>query len=215
MHNVSDKTNSRISQERKEALIKGTINSLADKGVAGTTISTICDASGSSRGLIAHYFGSKEALLAQALKHVYSTVSLSIYKKMDKPELTARERLNLFPEALFSRTVFTQKNRSVFLCLWHETRFNKIIRTTNKNLYRGYVSRMEHLFYQAAIENTNDHDGLEEKSRAAAIGLISLSDGLWLGMSIHDGLISSTCAIDRCREFVDSQFEKPGANTDL
>lgn len=209
----SDETESRISQKRKRALIEATINSLAKRGVAGTTISTICEVSKSSRGLIAHYFDSKEALLAQALQHIYSAVSFSIYQQIDKPELTARERLTLFPEALFSRAVFTQKNRSVFLCLWHETRFNKIVRTTNQKLYRGYVLRMESLFFQAAIENTRDYRGLKEKSKAAAIGFISLSDGLWLGMSIHDRLIDSTSAIDHCKKFVDSQLEILHKNT--
>ncbi|MEH6910116.1 MAG: TetR family transcriptional regulator [Oceanicoccus sp.] len=212
-HTNPNGTQSRTGQERKRALIEGTINSLAKRGVAGTTISTICEASGSSRGLITHYFGSKEALLAQALQHVYSTVSLSIYRQMDKPELTARERLTLFPEALFSRSVFTQKNRSVFLCLWHETRFNKIVRTTNQKLYRGYVLKMEELFFQAAIENTSNYAGLKEKSKAAAIGFISLSDGLWLGMSIHDRLIDNASAIGHCKKFIDSQFEILHKNT--
>jgi TetR/AcrR family transcriptional repressor of bet genes len=202
----SKKDESKISLDRRNALIEGTIQSLAKFGVAGTTISTICSVSVSSRGLIAHYFGSKEVLLAEALKRLYDGVSQSVYQKLSKPELSATQRLTLFPQALFSPSVFTQKNRSVFLCLWHETRFNKMVRLANQDLYRGYVKQMEGLFYEAATERYGKRENLAEQSKIAAMGFIGLSDGLWLGMSIHDKLIKRSNAIAICTRFINNEL---------
>jgi TetR/AcrR family transcriptional repressor of bet genes len=202
---------SKISTERRSALIEGTIISLAEFGIAGTTISTICTASNSSRGLVAHYFDSKEALLAEALKRLHNGVSQSVYKKMSNPELTAAQRLALFPQELFSKSVFTHKNRSVFLCLWHETRFNKMVRVANQDLYRGYVARMETLFYEAAVELHGEDKCLVKPSKAAAIGFIGLSDGLWLGMSIHDKLINRKSAVATCTRFIDNELAAMGS----
>ena len=203
---------SKISLERRSALIEGAIQSLAEFGIAGTTITTICSASNSSRGLITHYFDSKEALLAEALKKLYNDVSQSVYKKISTTECTATQRLILFPQALFSKGVFTQKNRSVFLCLWHETRFNKIVRLANQDLYRGYVRRMEKLFYEAAVECYGERERLVKPAKAAAIGFIGLSDGLWLGMSIHDKLIERNSAVTLCTRFINNELSAMGTS---
>lgn len=199
-------SDSKISQQRRNALIEGTIQSLAERGIAGTTVSTICSASNSSRGLIAHYFDNKEVLMAEALKHLYNSVSNSIQKKISKKGLTATERLYCFSEALFSPSVFTNRNRSAFLCLWHETRFNSIVRKANQTLYRSYVTRMETLFFEAALELSNTNKASVEQAHTAAIGFIGLSDGLWLGMSIHDKLVQRNNAINICHRFINHEL---------
>jgi|AntAceMinimDraft_1070359.scaffolds.fasta_scaffold64235_2 TetR/AcrR family transcriptional repressor of bet genes len=205
------KKESKISTERRSALIAGTITSLAEFGIAGTTISTISTASNSSRGLIAHYFDSKEALLSAALKRLHNDFSQSVYKKIDNPELNARQPLALFPQELFSKSVFTQRNRSVFLCLWHETRFNKMVRRANQDFDRGYVARMERLFYEAAVALHGEEKSLLKPAKAATIGFIGLSDGLWLGMSMHDKLIERKSAVATCTRYIDNELAAMGS----
>lgn len=194
----NDRKGSRIGDARRLALIEAAIQSLADHGIAGTTITTICEASNTSRGLIAHYFENKEELMAAALRHLYDTVARPVYEETSRPGLTAEQRIKKIPAVLFSNSVFSERNRSAFISLWHETLYNDVVRETNQELYRGYLSRMESLFKEAAAER-----GVSVDVHAAALDFIALVDGNWLGMSIHDSLISRRHAVDACLRLID------------
>lgn len=190
-----------VGERRRNALIEATIQSLAEHGIAGTTISTICEEAGSSRGLISHYFDSKEALLAAALRQLYDSVSTPIGEELSNPKLLPTERLKRLPELLFSKRIFTERNRNAFLSLWHETRYNDILRETNRELYSGYLKRMENLFAKAANEQGKTIDAHE-----AAVGFIGLSDGIWLGLSIDHKLVSRRQAVTTCIRYIDREL---------
>ena len=53
---------------RRQDLIRGTIESVARLGYDKSTVQTICEAAGLSRGLIGHYFTSKDDLLIEAFR---------------------------------------------------------------------------------------------------------------------------------------------------
>jgi len=190
-----------INEFRRAALMDGMIQSLAEFGVAGTTVRTICDAAGVSRGLINHYYDAKEDLMAAALRHLFGQISETVGKRLDAVGDRATDRLRAFPKALFHPNVFTERNRTAFLCFWHEARFNDKVRLVNKDLYVGYAARLERLFSDAAQECQVSID-----AKAAADGLIGLSDGLWLGLSIHDTRIRAKNAADTCIRFIDREL---------
>jgi TetR/AcrR family transcriptional repressor of bet genes len=190
-----------INEYRRQALIEGTIRSMAERGVAGTTVRSICSDAGNSRGLIAHYYESKEELIAAAFHHLFTTVSRQVRDAQMRAGGTALERLKATPKFIFSPPVFTDLNRSAFLAFWHEIRFNPAVRKANSDLYSDYTRRMQHLFARAAEEC-----GVEIDVRVAAIGLIALVDGLWLELSIDDKAVSRSKAIDICHRYVDQQL---------
>lgn len=196
------RTQPEINEYRRRALMDGAIQSMAENGVAGTTVQTICRAAGASRGLIGHYFDSKEALIAAALKHLFDGVAAEVRRSVEAlPEDQAVKRLKAVPTALFSAKVFSPLNRDAFLSFWHEVRFNELVRTANRELYRAYIRRMEDLFAAAAAER-----GIKINARRAALGFIALSDGLWLGLSIHDQLLSPAQARDLCHLYIEEQL---------
>ena len=55
---------------RRQDLIQGTIKSIAALGYGNSTVQTICEAAGLSRGLIGHYFKGKDDLLIEAFSHL-------------------------------------------------------------------------------------------------------------------------------------------------
>lgn len=200
------RTQPEINEYRRRALMEGAIQSMADNGVAGTTVQTICQAAGASRGLIGHYFASKEALIAAAFKHLFDAVAGEVRAAVEaRGEDEAVERLKAVPTALFSSKVFTRRNRDAFLSFWHEVRFNDLVRTANRELYRGYIRRMETLFAAAAEER-----GVAIDARRAALGFIALADGLWLGLSIHDQLLSPKQARDLCHLYIEEHVPSAG-----
>jgi TetR/AcrR family transcriptional repressor of bet genes len=183
--------------------MEGTIQSMAENGVAFTTIQTISTAAEASRGLIAHYFGSKEVLVSEAFKYLFRSVSEQVSEHVNASGAqTANERLNAVPEALFSANIFTERNRDAFLSFWHEVRFNTLMREANQELYQRYIQNMDALFAEAAAEKNVTID-----ARRSALGLIALSDGLWLGLSIHGQLLSPTEAIDHCQRYIEERLE--------
>lgn len=192
-------THAEINEFRRIGLMEGTITSMAEFGVAGTTLKTICDAAGASRGLTAHYFASKETLVAEAFKHLFDTLTNQV--AMETAKLGPQSKLaqlRAIPTVLFSDKVFTKRNRGAFLSFWHEVRFNPLVKKANRELYTSYANRVESYFREAAQEA-----GIEIDSRNAALGLIALMDGLWLGLSIHDKVLSQKQATDLCQRFID------------
>jgi TetR/AcrR family transcriptional repressor of bet genes len=196
------RTHAEINDFRRRALMEGAIESMAVHGVAGTTVQTICTLAGASRGLIGHYYDSKEALMAEAFKHLFDDVAQQVRKRVEAQGGGPTARLKAMPAALFSPKVLTKTNRDAFLSFWHEVRFNDLVRKANKQLYVDYANRVEALFAEAAREQ-----GVALDARKAALGLIGLSDGLWLGLSIHGQMISSHQAADMCLMFIESQFD--------
>lgn len=204
------RTHAEINVFRRRALMEGTIASLARHGVGGTTVQTITEEAGVSRGLIGHYFASKDELIAEAFRHLFTEVGGKVAQEAARRgRERATARLLAFPEALFSPKVFTPRNRHAFLSFWHEVRFNDLVRKANRELYRDYIERMTDLFARAAAEQ-----GVTIDARASALGLVALTDGLWLGLSIHDRVMSSAQATDLCQAYLRDRLELAGPISD-
>lgn len=195
------RTHPEINEYRRRTLIEGTIRSLAEHGVAGTTVRSICEEAKSSRGLMNHYFESKEHLLEEAFRHLYELAARQVAKRQRQAGDDPVAQLRALPEAVFSRSVNTPEIRNAFLAFWHEIRFSARVRTANQQAYRSYLSRTEKLFAAAA-----DTRGLSLDARQAAMGLIAMIDGYWLSLSIYDGLNSRDDAVKCCLNYIDVQL---------
>ena len=191
------RTHAEINEYRRRTLIEGALRSLAERGVAGTTIATISKAAGASRGLLGHYFGNKDDVMVAALEHLFGRISVSVRGSVDKMEGSATEKLLAVPATLFAKATFTELNRTAFLALWHETRFNEKVRKANRQLYRDYILRMDKMVHNAANEQ-----GIKVDARQVALGFIALSDGLWLGLSIHDDVLTGDQAVVLCQDYL-------------
>ncbi len=77
---------------RRRSLLDAAIRTVARHDIHGATVERICAEAGASRGLIANYFDSKEALLLAALEEWYRQ-SIAIKSAMAaNPDLTAEAR---------------------------------------------------------------------------------------------------------------------------
>ena len=195
------RTHAEINEYRRKSFVEGALLSLAQNGVSGTTVATICKAAGSSRGLLGHYFASKDEVMVAALEHLFGKIADAVKISLERIDRTEIERLMALPEVLFDPSIFSELNRTAFLALWHETRFNMQVRKSNRRLYSDYVDRMEQLFRAAAVEAEVELD-----ARRAALGLIALSDGLWLGLSIHDNVTTNEQAIQICQSYISKEL---------
>ncbi len=192
------RTHAEINEYRRITLMEGAIISMAKHGVEGTTLKTICDAAGASRGLTGHYFDSKEVLIAEAFKHLFHSATESVAAEIERmAPKTKLERLRALPAALFSDKVFNPTSRDAFLSFWHEVRFNPLVKDANADLYEPYLGRVEKMFSEAAEEA-----GVSLDAQEAAVGLAALMDGFWLGMSIHNQSITHERSIALCHAYI-------------
>src|SRR5215467_6337245 len=71
-----EKRGRKASKEvRQLQLIEATIDSLAKRGYAETTMADVADGAGLSRGIVNFHFESKEKLLVATLQHMYDEYS--------------------------------------------------------------------------------------------------------------------------------------------
>jgi TetR/AcrR family transcriptional regulator, transcriptional repressor of bet genes len=194
-------TQAEINEYRRQMLIESTITSLAERGVGGTTVRSICAGAENSRGLIGHYYASKEELVAEAFRHLFSSVSRQVQEAQSRMGSSALERLRATPRLQLSPAIFTERNRNAWLTFWHEIRFNPAVRAVNVESYRDYSRRTQALFAEAAEEC-----GVIIDADSAAIGLMALIDGLWLERSIDGAAVSREKAIQLCLRYIDQQL---------
>ncbi len=189
------RTHPEINEYRRRTLVEGALRSLAARGVAGTTVATISKEAGASRGLLGHYYETKDDVMVASLQHLFNRVAGLVRDHVGNVQGGAKEKLLAVPAAMFSAPAFTQLHRTAFLALWHETRFNEKVRKANRKLYRDYMLRMETMVRAAAAEL-----GTKVDPRNVALSYIALSDGLWLGMSIHDDMLTGAQAVAMCQD---------------
>lgn len=191
-----------INEYRRRSMIDAALLSLAENGVAGTTVRSICGGNAGSRGLIAHYYESKEDLIAAAFLDLMQTITVAVRRAQQRSGDDPVSRLKAVPKTLFSTRIFTEVNRGAFLTFWHEIRFNPTVRKSNRTIYRDYFKEVDGLFEQAAgILNVSID------AACAAYGLIAMIDGLWLELSIYNKGLSRRKAIDLCCNYIDQQLK--------
>ncbi|MFJ4017249.1 TetR family transcriptional regulator [Microbacterium sp. NPDC090014] len=61
-----------VAAERRDQIIEATLQTVAQHGIAGTSLDRIAEAAGMSRGHVRHFVGNRDQLLAETARHVFS-----------------------------------------------------------------------------------------------------------------------------------------------
>lgn len=191
---------------RREALIRGVLNSIADHGMAGTTVETIAKAAGVSRGLLGHYFKSKDDLLVESYRRLAETWADEVGRRARAAGRDADLRLKAMAEALMTPPVFEKKILAAYLAFWNVARNSKPIRAVNRRYNNSYRKTITRLFARAAKEK-----GVQIDAEDAAIGLLAIFDGLWLELAVDPKIYTPARAIKVCHIFIDRMLGGPPA----
>jgi AcrR family transcriptional regulator len=199
-------TQPEINAYRRRCLIEGAIRSLADHGTARTTLKTIAGAANASHGLVGHYFGSKDDLMAAAFRHLCEAIAEEIGRVARESGTDTVGRLRAVLDVTFAPPAFGSVNLRAFVMFWHEALTNGRLRSIKHELYGDYREMTARLFARAARER-----GLTVNARSAATGLIALVDGLWLELALDP----STCTLAEARaigeDYIDGVLARAAA----
>lgn len=179
----------RLSPEtRTSELVQAGLRVLAQGGITAFTIDNICKASGASRGLVGHYFGGKDGLLAACYAAAYAPLVQAVAP--DKAPLSLTELI----DELLGEGHMNRDGMKIWLALWGEIAVNPALRAEHLRHYRTYRA--------AIAEATARHFGRDtpdETDETLAAALIALLDGIWLEACIAP----SEMHVDRARAAID------------
>lgn len=172
-------------EARKTQLILATLNSICKHGYLNSTINTISEESGLSRGLISHYFQNKDDLLTYA--HRYYLQNIDDFHR----HVILSVRSGQFAKLLYSACVPFLRDTGYQRVAIHYISAAWILPDVlkmHRDLWRRYRANVERRVAMIARER-----GLSIDVRLTATTLIQLVDGLWLGLTMEEVYTSEDC----------------------
>ncbi|MDY0883771.1 TetR family transcriptional regulator C-terminal domain-containing protein [Dongia soli] len=178
---------------RRQDLITGTIKSIATIGYHNSTVQTICEAAGLSRGLIGHYFKGKDDLLLEAFRHQTAEADEDTKQAIRAVGTDPVQRLLAATSVTFMRSATSREHALVWLAFCGVVPWNSSMGELHAKLYRRYRSWIQRMMEQAAEER-----GIEIDAKRAALTYAQMVDGFWMGW-IMDG---EAYSLDEATEIV-------------
>lgn len=189
------------SEARRTELIVATLKSLRRHGYLNSTISTISEESGLSKGLISHYFANKDDLLIVAHKYYLQNVDDFFRHVVFSTKSGHFGKLFYSVSVPFLRdTGFERMMMHYFSAAWV---LPEVLRM-HRDLWGRYRTNIQHRIAAVARER-----GLEMDTRLAAVALTQLADGLWLGRIMEESYSSEDCRMILRNWLCDQFHEDP------
>ena len=99
---------------RRDALVKAAIAEIGDAGTLDVTVSQIARRAGMSSALAHHYFGSKEAMLVAAMRHILSVFGAEVRGALAMAP-TPEARIEAIVRASFTAQSFRPETAAAWL----------------------------------------------------------------------------------------------------
>lgn len=174
----------------KQQLIEATIKVIAEKGLAGTTLTTVSKASGLARSSVGFHFKSKDQMLNETLQYLldeYKAGWLGIYEHQD---LSPAEKLTAIIDWDLGPQVCNSEKVAIWFAFWGEV--------STRPIYKQLVVDSDNQYHQIlqnlAMELCQD----QRKANLIANGLGCMVIGLWMDLHIYDEPFDRDLAKDSC-----------------
>jgi len=161
---------------RRQQLIESTIDSIAKRGFAETTLANVAEGVGLSHGIVNFHFKSKEQLLIATLEFLAEEFRSVWARAVARAGPRPADKLGALIEANFHPTVCNRKKIAVWYAFWGEAKsrptYLKLCDDTDEEYHeavRGYC---------AEVIAEGGYEGLS--AEAVASGLGAMTDGFWL-----------------------------------
>lgn len=170
-------------EERQHQLIEATIDQLALRGYASTTIADVAKAAGLSRGIVNFHFESKERLLEATLACLSREYDNMVLGRIAEAGDRAADQLWAYADAHFDPHLCTPRKLAAWVALWGEAK--------NRPNYVTSRSPRDIAIIQVLIgicEKLKTEGGYSIDPHAIAFGLNSLTEGSWMQVLMEDSI---------------------------
>lgn len=155
---------------RRQQLIDATIATIEAHGFAEATIARISRRAGLSSGIISHYFGGKNALLAATMRWLLSDLRDAMIARQRQAQ-SPISRIEAIVAANFAPAQFTPRVCAVWLSFYAQVPHEPELARLHRVYMRRLHSNLRHAF--GALLPA-------EAATRAAEGMGALIDGLWV-----------------------------------
>mgnify|MGYP006422787323 CR=1 FL=1 len=161
---------------RKRQLIDATIATIHEHSFAEATIARIARRAGLSPGIIAHYFGGKDALLAATMRHLLTELLRDATERLKRAR-SPMERVDAVVSANFGPSQFTNEVIAAWFAFWGQVPHSPELRRLN-DVYMGRTrSNLAH-----ALGMTIDREAADRIASVAAC----MIDGIWVRAALTE-----------------------------
>lgn len=170
---------------RRADLIEATAAALAQHGLAGTNVRTICAKAGVSPGLLRHYFDGIDDLVAATYQATSDRMDAIFLGAVEGAGPDPRARLRAYLTASFRPPVTDPELLGAWTAFWALARSDARMATIHATSYAGYRARLGELLTACGVAD----------AAPLAIMLTAMVDGLWLELSLDAESFGAEAAV--------------------
>ncbi|MGC1429907.1 MAG: TetR family transcriptional regulator C-terminal domain-containing protein [Albidovulum sp.] len=177
------------SHRMQARIIDAVVETVATRGLSGTTLANVAATAGVSQGVLVFHFKSKDRLLGETLRRLGEE-----YRQAWEPALKARDPLAQILgliRADFSPEVCSPKKLALWFAFWGEA--------AAEQLYKQICEEAEDLRYKAMVGVCTKlgQSGAGPDPVLLAHSIDAMTDGLWLQMHIYGQRVGRRDALDK------------------
>lgn len=168
-----------------DRLLDATIESIHVHGLGQTTVSTVTDLAGLSRGMVRHEFGSKQAMVVAAMHRLCDSW---LAATDPDPDLAGPDQVRSIVRAMFAPEAFTPLQIDAWLVLSVEGVADPELGRLRSATQQRWIEQLS-----AAYERSGTTDPLQ-----AAVATLATADGLWLqqrGSAGHEAPVDAVLRV--------------------
>lgn len=188
------------------ALIEATLDSVAEIGIARTSVSEIIERANLSRGMIHLHFGGKDALVEEAAK--YSSVEYydNLNTLLDRVGSLPQESVEAVIRSDLSEAVLNKRTVSLWYAFRGESRERKAIAAYSDTRDK----RLRNLTFESflKIARQTNKDDPETAAKDATHGTLALLEGMWTDFLLHPESFDRAVALRTIFRFLAAMFPK-------
>ncbi|AID32841.1 transcriptional regulator BetI [Mesorhizobium loti] len=200
----TEKRGRKASKEvRQLQLIEATIDSLAKRGYAETTMADVADGAGLSRGIVNFHFESKEKLLIATLQHMYDEYSAHWRASLEKAGDDPARQLQQLVWADFDRSICNKRKLAAWLAFWGEAK--------SRPTYQALSSSRDAYYQQVFIDlctTLKQSGSYAYEPQVMALALSAMLEGLWLRLMMGTEDTTRETALQAANAFLAAAFPK-------
>lgn len=182
----------RISEIRRRELRQAAYEVLQTEGMAGATIEKVAQKAGASKGIVLHYFKSKQQLFEHAMRHSNALLRDEVVRRM-RLVRTPEDRLWAIIEGNFSTAFFTPAICHAWLTLCAEV-------PRDPQLAR--IQRVIHARMRSNLRTALTALVPPDQTESVTLGITTLIDGLWLRLGLRSDGISAPEALTQMADYL-------------
>ena len=185
--------------ERRQSLLDAAVAVIAQKGLIGTTISSIATEAECSYGVVSFHFNSKEGIILAALDYLVDEYD----KALNRNSGTPAGRLKTMIENDFSGKVASARRIAVWAAFWAES-----VRVPDYRQRCAEVKARYNTFAQTEIATLAEQRGFKVDAMQVAQSLNAMIDGFWIANLVNGttGVAGQTVAKQACLAYLRGIF---------